>query len=346
MTVPSQPDLAKQSDLKPIRWGVLSTSAFAENRFLPHFRRSPLVELAAVASRSLESAQAFATRNDIPVAYGSYEELLADPTITAIYNPLPNHLHAEWTRKAAEAGKHVLCEKPMVMQASELEQLRPFTDKVHIAEAFMVRHHPQWIQVRERIRNGEIGELTHAQFAFAYTNVDPTNIRNKADIGGGALYDIGCYCVVAARWFFEAEPTRALALFDRDPAFGTDRRTTGLLDFGDGRQVGFTCSTQSVNHQRLHLYGTKGRIEVTIPFNQPEEDPCTYFMHDGSSVSGIDQTRYDVEVADHYKLEGDWFSTLVQTQQPTGALLDDSVLQARILDALFRSESTGKLETV
>ncbi len=330
----------------PVRWGVLSTSAFAEKRFLPHVRRSPLVELAAVASRSLDSAQSFATRNNIPTAYGSYEELLADPTISVIYNPLPNHMHAEWTRKAAEAGKHVLCEKPMVMQASELEQLRPFTNKVHIAEAFMVRHHPQWIQVRDRIRNGEIGELTHAQFAFAYTNTDPDNIRNKADIGGGALYDIGCYCVVAARWFFAAEPVRALALFDRDPVFQTDRRTMGLLDFGDGRHVGFTCATQSVPHQRLHLFGTKGRIEVTIPFNQPEEDPCTYFMHDGSSLSGIDQTRYDVEVADHYKLEGDWFSTLVQTQTPTGALLDDAVLQARILDALFRSESSGKLETV
>jgi predicted dehydrogenase len=337
---------ANPSNLTPVRWGVLSTSAFAEKRFLPHFRRSPLVELAAVASRSLDSAQAFAARNDIPTAYGSYEELLADPTITAIYNPLPNHLHAEWTRKAAEAGKHVLCEKPMVMHADELEQLRPYTDKVHIAEAFMVRHHPQWIQVRERIRNGEIGELTHAQFAFAYTNTDGTNIRNIAEVGGGALYDIGCYCVVAARWFFEAEPTRAIALFDRDPEFKTDRRTTGLLSFADNRQVGFTCATQSVFHQRLHLFGTTGRIEVTIPFNQPEEEACTYFMHDGSSASGIDQVRYDVEIADHYKLEGDWFSTLVQTQKPTSANLDDAVLQARILDALFRSETTGKLETV
>jgi predicted dehydrogenase len=334
------------TDQQPLRWGILSTSAFAANRFLPHVRRAENVQLAAVASRSLKTAQQFATDHDIPTAYGSYEDLLADASIDVIYNPLPNHLHAEWTRRAAEAGKHVLCEKPMAMNASELEQLRPFASQVHIAEAFMVRLHPQWLEIRDRVRQGELGQLTHAHMTFAYTNADAGNIRNQLDVGGGALYDIGCYCVAAARWFFDSEVESALAVFDRDPVFGTDRRTTGLLQFADGRSVAFSCSTQSVPHQRIHLYGTKGRIEITVPFNQPEEDPCTYFMHDGSSLDGIDQIRHDVTIADHYKLEGEWFGNLVRTQPPTDALLNDAIMQARVMDALFRSESSHRFETV
>jgi predicted dehydrogenase len=334
------------TDHTPVRWGVLSTSSFAAKRFLPHARRSPNVEIAAVASRSLPAAETYATANDIPTAYGTYEELLADPTIDVIYNPLPNHLHVEWTRKAAEAGKHVLCEKPMAMNAAELEQLRPLASQVHLAEAFMVRLHPQWLQVRDRIRRGELGELTHAHMTFAYTNTDPANIRNTLDVGGGALYDIGCYCVVAARFFFEAEIASALAIFDRDPTFGTDRRTTALLQFTDGRTVAFSCATQSVPHQRIHLFGTKGRIEITVPFNQPEESSCIYFTHDGSSLDGTDHIRHDVDVADHYQLESEWFSNLVRSKQPTDALLNDAILQARVMDALFRSESSRKLETV
>jgi predicted dehydrogenase len=334
------------SNHSPVRWGILSTSAFTAKRFLPHARRADNTAFVAVASRSPELAQRFASEHDIPTAYGTYDELLADPSIDVIYVPLPNHLHVEWTRKAAEAGKHVLCEKPMAMNATELEQLRPLASQVHIAEAFMVRFHPQWIQVRERIRAGELGDLTHAHMAFAYNNADGANIRNQLEVGGGALYDIGCYCVVAARFFFESNIDSALAIFDRDPEFGTDRRTTGLLQFVDGRTVAFSCSTQSVPHQRIHLFGTKGRVEITIPFNQPEEEPCVYFTHDGSSVSGIDQVRHEVVVADHYKLEAEWFSQLVRTQQPTEELLNDSILQARVVDALFRSEATRRLESV
>jgi predicted dehydrogenase len=330
----------------PTRWGILSTSSFAEKRFLPHARKAANVHLAAVASRSSDSAQRFARNNNIETAYGSYEELLADPTIEVIYNPLPNYLHVHWTRKAAEAGKHVLCEKPMSMTADDLQQLRPFATQVHLAEAFMVRFHPQWLQVRERIRAGELGELTHAHMAFAYTNADPANIRNIADVGGGALYDIGCYCIAATRFFFDAEITHAVAVFDRDTNFDTDRRTTGLLQLTDGRCAAFSCSTQSVPHQRVHLFGTKGRIEITVPFNQPEETSCTYFTHDGSSLDGIDQTRHDVEVADQYKLEAEWFSNLVRTQKPTDTFLNDAVMQARVMDALMRSESSQRLEPV
>ena len=332
------------SDLTPVRWGFLSTSSFAAQKFIPGARLASNVEIAAVASRTVPLAREYANENDIPVAYGSYEDLLADTSIDVIYNPLPNNLHVEWTLRAAEAGKHVLCEKPMALNASELERLRPVVDRVHVAEAFMVRLHPQWLEVRERVRSGELGELTHAHMAFAYTNTDASNIRNIASVGGGALYDIGCYCVAAARWFFDAEVERALALFDRDPDFATDRRTTGLLDLGAGRHVAFSCATQSVPHQRVHLYGTKGRIEITSPFNQPEEEPCVYFTHDGASLHGIDQLRHEVPTANQYTLEAEWFSDLACNQRPNGLLLDQAVQQARVLDALFRSESSGRLE--
>ncbi len=334
------------TDLTPVRWGILSTSSFAASKFIPGIRGANSVEVAAVASRSIATAQSYADANSIPVAYGSYEELLADPSIDVVYNPLPNNLHVEWTLRAAQAGKHVLCEKPMAMNAAELERLRPVATQVHVAEAFMVRLHPQWVEVRDRVRQGELGELTHAHMTFAYTNTDAGNIRNIAGVGGGALYDIGCYCVAAARWFFDAEVQRVTALFDRDPEFGTDRRTTGLLDLGAGRHVAFSCATQSVSHQRIHLYGTKGRIEITVPFNQPEQDACVYFTHDGSSLHGIDQVRHEVPIANQYTLEGEWFSNLVRNQQPTSELLEQAIQQARVLDALFRSEASGLFETV
>jgi predicted dehydrogenase len=332
--------------MKTVRWGILSTSSFAEGKFLPGLRRAQGVDVVAVGSRSLDAATAFAARNELASAYGSYEALLADPTIDVIYNPLPNHLHVEWTRKAVEAGKHVYCEKPMALDAAELETLRDLTTQRHIVEGFMVRHHPQWTETRNLIRSGSLGELTHAHIAFAYTNTDPANIRNIANIGGGALYDIGCYAVNAARWFFETEPVRVVALADRDPNFGTDRRFSAMLDMGGGRTVQFTVSTQSVAHQRVHLFGTKSRIEIAIPFNQPQTEPITYLTHDGSSLDGLDATRHVVGADDQYALMAEWFSEQVRSVQPTSAGLNEAIAQARVLDALFRSERTGNFEVV
>ncbi len=333
--------------MKPIRWGILSTSAFAASKFIPGLRRADGIEVVAVGSRSLESAKEFAARTDIPVAHGSYEALLADPNVDVIYNPLPNHLHVEWTKRSVDAGKHVYCEKPMALNAAELETLRPYATKRHIVEGFMVRHHPQWIEIRNRIRAGEIGQLTHAHIAFAYTNTDATNIRNIAEVGGGALYDIGCYAVVATRWFFEADPIRVIGMADRDPKFHTDRRFSGLLDLGNGRTSQFTVSTQSATHQRVHLFGTKGRIEITIPFNQPQTEPITYLTHDGeTSLDGLDATRHVVRADDQYALIAEWFSDMVRNEEPRATGLDDAIVNARILDALFRSEKTSTFETV
>jgi predicted dehydrogenase len=332
--------------MEPVRWGILSTSSFAEEKFIPGLKKSPMIEVAAVASRDLPRATQYAERNGIPVAYGSYEELLADPGIDVIYNPLPNDLHVEWTKRAAEAGKHVLCEKPMGMRAGELDVLLPLADNVHIAEGFMVRFHPQWIQTRDLIRSGQLGRITHMHVTFSYNNTDSDNIRNIASSGGGALYDIGCYAIVASRWFLDAEPIRVAAVADLDPAFGTDRLTSALLDFGDGRTSNFSVSTQCVYHQRVHVYGTLGRLEITIPFNQPLDEPAIYLTHEGQTADGLDATRHVVPTNDQYTLQGEAFSQRIRNEKPTSAHLLDAMQNMRIIDAIFASTKSGRFEPI
>jgi predicted dehydrogenase len=333
--------------MQPVNWGILSTSTFATERFLPGLRKSPLVRLAAVGSRDRKRAEDFAETNGIARAYGSYEEVLKDPEVEIVYVPLPNHLHVEWSIKAAKAGKHVLCEKPMGMNAKEVEKLKPLARKVHIAEAFMVRFHPQWIETRERVRRGEIGRVTHIHVAFAYDNQDPKNIRNIASTGGGALYDIGCYAIVAGRWFYEAEPIRAVGLMDKDPKFKTDRVFSALLDFGKGRPLAFTVATQSVVHQRVHIFGTEGRLEITIPFNQPQDDATIYLMHDGSTLDGLDAERFTVPNADQYALQAAFYSKLIRSgEKPSPKRLEDAIRNMRVLDALFKSTKTERFEKI
>jgi predicted dehydrogenase len=327
-----------------VRWGILSTAAIGTQRVVPGMRKSRELEIAAIASRSLARAQATAAELGIATAHGSYEALLADPTIEVIYNPLPNHLHVPMTLAAAKAGKHVLCEKPMAMAARELEVLRPYTSRVHIREAFMVRHHPQWIEVREKLRAGAIGELRFIQVPFSYFNDDPGNIRNMAEIGGGALYDIGCYAIVAGRWFFEREPERVVAAMERDPVFKTDRATSGVLDFGGGRQLVFTVSTQSARYQRIQLVGTRGRIEIEIPFNAPQDAPCRYLIDDASSLDGAGIRSVTLPVADQYQLQAEAFSHAVRNERPSAAGLDDALANMRVIDALFASAESGRFE--
>ena len=330
--------------MKPVRWGVISTANIGTAKVIPGMQKSKLLEIAAIASRDLPRAQAAASALGIPKAYGSYEALLADPSIEAIYNPLPNHLHVPMTLAALQAGKHVLCEKPMAITADELDILRPFASKLHIREAFMVRQHPQWIQTRELVRAGTIGELRFVQVPFSYFNADPANVRNMADIGGGAIYDIGCYAIVAGRWFFEANPERVIATIDRDPVFKTDRLSSGLLDFGKGRQLAFTVATQSAPYQRVQLIGTKGRIEIEIPFNAPPSTPCRYWLDDASALNGAGIRAISVAVADQYQLQGEAFSRAVREQAPTSEGLDDAQANMRIIDALFKSEASGRFE--
>jgi predicted dehydrogenase len=332
--------------VKSVAWGVLSSARIGLQRALPGMKKSPWCDLRALASRNEATARTAADTLGIPIAYGSYEALLADPQIEAIYNPLPNHLHVPLTLKAAAAGKHVLCEKPIAMTALEAEQLRSVAGGVLIAEAFMVRFHPQWLRARELVREGRIGELRAVQMFFCYKNMDPANIRNAAAIGGGALYDIGCYAVVAGRFFLEAEPARAIALIDRDPGFGTDRLTSALVDFGGGRHLDFTVSTQIAPHQRLQLCGTQGRIELHIPANAPQGGTTRISIDDCTSLEGTGIRTETLPESDQYMLQGEAFSRAVRGEIEFPYGIEDAIANMRVIDALFRSEKTGAWEAV
>ena len=332
--------------MEPVRWGILSTALIGTQKVIPAMLKSSMLEVAAIASRDGGRAREAAARLGIARTYDSYEAMLADPSIEAVYNPLPNPLHVPLTLAAARAGKHVLCEKPMALNAAELDALRPWATRVHLWEAFMVRHHPQWIDTRQRVREGAIGSLRYIQVGFSYYNDDPANIRNQAELGGGALYDIGCYAIVAGRWFFEAEARRAFALIDRDPAFGTDRTTTAVLDFGSGRQLGFTVSTQATPWQRIVLEGTRGRIEIEIPFNAPPDRPCRYWTDDGSTLDGRSRLETVLPVVDQYQRETEAFSRAVRQDAPTVTSLDDAAWNMRTIDALFASAKSGHFESL
>ena len=282
---------------------------------------------------------------NIPRAYGSYEELLADPAIDAVYNPLPNHLHVPWTIKALEAGKHVLCEKPIGLDAREAEALVDARERSgkQVLEAFMVRYHPQWLRARALVQAGRIGEARVVQVVAAYFNVDPMNVRNRVDTGGGALYDIGCYAIAAARFMFAAEPRRAVSLIDRDPEMQIDRLTSGLVEFPAGRQLVFVCSTQAVRYQRLHIFGTTGRIEIEIPVNAPAGETTRIWLEQGNS--GVAEA-IEFAPCDQYTLQGDEAARVFLGEIPAPYPMEDGVRNMRVVDALFRSAENAAWEAV
>ena len=323
-----------------IRWGILSTARIATDKVIPAIGRSALGTVAAIASRDPDRAMTTAKRLGIDRAYGSYEALLADPRIDAVYNPLPNHLHVDWTLAALNAGKHVLCEKPIGMNAADAERLLAAPPGRLVAEAFMVRQHPQWLRAREMVRVGRIGALAAIQVFFSYANRDAVNIRNRVETGGGALLDIGCYAVVAGRFFFEAEPIRVVALIDRDPDFGTDRMASVILDFGGGRQLTFTVSTQLSAHQRVTLAGPEGRIEIPIPFNAPQGE-ATRLVVDGGGESAVEET---IPASDQYAEQADLFARAIRGEIALAYGLHDAIANMRVLDALFRSETSSGWE--
>ncbi|WP_449393947.1 Gfo/Idh/MocA family protein [Devosia riboflavina] len=246
---------------KKVRWGILSTANIGMAKVTPAIQKAENCEVVAIASRDFGKAREAADQLGIARAYGSYEELFADPEIDVIYNPLPNHLHIPMTLAATRAGKHVLCEKPIAITAKEAEELRQVPEGRLIMEAFMIRFHPQWQRAREIIRSGELGDVRAIDAVFSYFNANPDNVRNKADIGGGGILDIGCYPITSGRFLFESEPQRVVSLVERDPNFGTDRLASVMMDFGAGKRLTFTCSTQLVRHQRVQVFGTKGKLE-------------------------------------------------------------------------------------
>jgi predicted dehydrogenase len=333
---------------RKVRWGIVSTAAIGMNQVTPGIMKSPHSEVVALASRDLGKAQAALAQLGLSDAraYGSYEELFADPDVDAIYNPLPNHLHVPITLAAARAGKHVLCEKPIAMSAAEATELRSAPKDVIISEAFMVRHHPQWHRAREIVRSGELGTVKLVRAVFLYFNNDPANVRNIADIGGGGIYDIGCYCVISGRYLFEAEPRRVVALVDRDPSFGTDRLASVIADFGDGRQLSFVCGTQSSGRQSVEAIGDKGSLEIVIPYNAPLEQKTAILAGSGGPMDRSLHRREIIPEIDQYTAEAENFALAVLGQQPNAYGVEDAIFQMRVLDAIFASEKSGGWETV
>ena len=337
--------MAKSATRKePVRWGVISTADIGVAKVLPGMMKSKEIEIRAIASRTLPTARRWAKKLGIPVAYGSYEDMLNDPEIEAVYNPLPNHLHVPLTLEAAARGKHVLCEKPIAMSADEAKLLAAAGRKVHIAEAFMVRHHPQWLKARDLAQSGKLGNLRAIQSLFSYYNVDPKNVRNMADIGGGAIYDIGCYPVVVSRFVFGAEPVRCMAVIDRDPKFKTDRLASAVVDFGKGRHLTFTVSTQATPYQRVHILGDKGRAEVEIPFNAPQGGAMKIYLDNGKQLADASAKAIKLPKADQYQLQGEHFSRVVRGKEKLVYGVADAIRQARVLDAIFRSAKSGHWE--
>ncbi len=323
---------------RKIRWGVMGVAKIATVKVIPAMQRGQWTEVTAIASRDGDRARQAAATLRIPRSYSSYEELLADRDIDAVYIPLPNHLHVPWTTRAAEAGKHVLCEKPIGMNAAETEQLLAVreTTGVLIEEAFMVRTHPQWIAVRDMVRAGRIGRLRAMAGFFSYFNEDPANVRNRADYGGGGLLDIGCYLVNTSRMIFEREPQRVFAAMETDPRFGVDTLASMLLDFGGGHAIG-TCATQLVPYQRIHIMGTQGRIEIEIPFNAPPDQACRVFVDDGGNLRGESAQPVDFEVCDQYTIQADLFSRAILDHTAAPYPLEDSVANMRVIDAVFEA---------
>jgi predicted dehydrogenase len=341
--------IAKQGDkgMEPVRFGVISTAKIGIEKVIPAMQRSELCRIVAIASRQRASAEAAASALGIPKACGSYAELLEDPEIEAVYNPLPNHLHVPISIQAAAAGKHVLCEKPIALTAEEAEKLIEARDHagVLVQEAFVIRHHPQWLRARELVRAGRIGDLRVVQGSYSYLNLDPQNVRNQAGIGGGGLYDIGCYPIVTARFLFGAEPRRVIAQIEYDPSFETDRLASVLLDFPGGQAL-FVCSTQLVPYQRMQIFGTRGRIEIEIPFNAPADRPCRIWVDDGSQTGGGSAQMESFETVNQYTLQGDAFARAIRTGAPLEFPLEDAVSNMRVLDAIFRSGASGRFEEV
>jgi predicted dehydrogenase len=322
-----------------LKWGVLSTSRIGMETVVPALQMCRNAEVVAIASRQQARAEAAAAKLGIATAHGSYEALLADPQVEAVYNPLPNHLHVPWSIRALEAGKHVLCEKPIALNAAEAAQLieaARLRRELKVMEAFMYRFHPQWATVRQLLGAGQIGHLTTIYSTFTYHNVDPQDYRNVSEYGGGGLLDVGCYSISSSRWLFEAEPRRVFGIVDYDPTFKIDRLASAILDFGVGTAT-FTCATQIPRHQREDVCGTLGRIVIEAPFTPPFDAPARVWLHTA------DETRQLVSsAANQYQRMGEAFADAVLSGAEVPTPLEDAYANLKVIDAVFQSGQLGR----
>jgi predicted dehydrogenase len=325
--------------MNKIRWGILSTAKIGVEKVIPAMQKGMYTQVVAIASRSTEKAREAASRLGIPRFHGSYDALLADPEVDAVYNPLPNDQHVPWSIKALEAGKHVLCEKPIGLSAAEGRQLveagRRYP-RLKLMEAFMYRHHPQWRKAKELVQSGQIGVLRTIQTFFSFYNDDPANIRHNPAQGGGGLMDIGCYPISLSRWLFAAEPRRVIALVEYDPRFKVDRLASAILEFGTGHAT-FTCSMQVAPFQQVHIVGSEGRIELAdVPFNAPNDRPCVLRFQRGNKVTPI-----EFEVCDQYTIQGDLFAQAILHDTPVPTPIEDAVRNMEVIEAIVAAGRSG-----
>ena len=327
-----------------ICWGILSTARIGTEKVIPATQHAANCEVLAIASRESERAQAAADQLGIPRVHGSYEALLSDPEVDVIYNPLPNHLHVPWSIKALQAGKHVLCEKPIGLSSAEAQTLAD-AGKEHpqlkLMEAFMYRHHPQWRRAKQLVGEGAIGPLRTVQSCFSYFNDNPDDIRNRPDIGGGGLMDIGCYPISLSRFLLDEEPNRVCGYAEFDPHFKTDRLSAAILDFKSG-SASFTCSTQLAPYQRVQILGEGGRIEIEIPFNAPPDQPCKIWLQRGGSEPEL----ITFQICDQYTTQAELFAAAILNDTPVPTPIEDAVANMRVIEAVFRSVESGKWEPV
>jgi predicted dehydrogenase len=328
--------------MKKVQWGILGSASIAVRKVIPAMQRGKWSEVTAIASRDRKKAEEAARNLGIAKAYGSYEELLRDGEVEAVYNPLPNHLHVPWSIQAAEAGKHVLCEKPISLNVAEAKQLLAVRERtgVKMGEAFMVKTHPQWLRTRDIIRSGGIGELRSAMCVFSYFNRNPENVRHKVEWGGGGLLDIGCYPITMSRFMFGEEPKRVTGTLQRDPECGTDRLASAILEFSSGQSV-FSCGTQTAFYQRMHFLGTTGRVEIEIPWNAPNDRPCRVFTSD---VLGSAVKTEEFPICDQYTIQGDEFSRAIRGERDVPVPLEDAIGNMAVIEAVFRAAASGRWE--
>ena len=324
-----------------VRWGIISTADIGVSKVVPAIQAADNCEVVGIASRGYDRARDVADRLGIPHAHGSYEELLATPDIDAVYIPLPNDMHREWTLKAAEAGKHILCEKPLAMSSIEAQEIVDACAEagVKLQEAFMYRHHPTWVKAVQLARSGAIGDLRAVQSWFSYYNDDPDDIRNKVENGGGAVMDIGCYNINLSRMLFDGEPERIESMVDRDPVMGIDILSSGLLDFGFKRQASFTCTIRSETYQRVHIFGTGGRIEIEIPFNIPVDVETR--IHVTENASGPEDTPTETIVfppANQYQIQAELFARSILDDTPVPVDPSDAVANMRVIEAVLSDQ--------
>ena len=332
--------------MAPLRWGILGTSRIARTQVIPAMQYGDH-RIVAIASRDADRAEAAARDHGIPRWYGDYGEMLEDAEIDAVYNPLPNHCHVGWTLSALAAGKHVLCEKPIALNALDAQHLvtaQQATGKV-VAEAFMVRAHPQWLRARELVGEGRIGELGLVTGHFSYGKRAPDDVRSNVEYGGGVLLDIGCYPIMLSRWLFGEEPTEVVALVDRNPDTGVDRLTSGLLRFPSGQAV-FSTAGELVLHQAMHLYGSAGHLSVEIPFNPPPDAVSRIVLDDGRDLTGGGRTVIEFAPVNQYLLQADRFADAVRGVGDVPVSAQEAVLNMKVIDALFRSAESNRVESI